>query len=203
MLRVSDIRLSIGAIEPPTFCIRRVFHDQYLPGKTPSGCSRLYSAHQPWHPCPPSPFRRRRLSHHQRSSSPHRDGHSRKGSWSAKRRFSCFVDCSSNMSCLRMQSGRGSAAQKEPRCVHHATRIWTLADYVDQLAQKAVLSTTNVPPPSSSELLEKTGYDMATHASESADWINVLFAEVSLARPRVGGSPYVRHLPGTGPSRVP
>ncbi|GHJ89737.1 hypothetical protein NliqN6_6139 [Naganishia liquefaciens] len=45
-------------------------------------------------------------------------------------------------------------------------------------AKKAVLSTTNVPPPSSSELLEKTGYEMATHASESADWINVLFAEV-------------------------
>lgn len=46
------------------------------------------------------------------------------------------------------------------------------------MSQKAVLSTTNVPPPSSSKLLDKTGYEMATHASESADWINVLFAQV-------------------------
>ncbi|KAJ9099942.1 hypothetical protein QFC21_003948 [Naganishia friedmannii] len=45
-------------------------------------------------------------------------------------------------------------------------------------AKKAVLSTTNVPPPSSSELLDKIGYDMASHSSESSDWINVLFAQV-------------------------
>lgn len=44
--------------------------------------------------------------------------------------------------------------------------------------KKAVMSTTNVPPPSSNELLDKAGYDMSTHPSETSDWINVLFAQV-------------------------
>lgn len=45
--------------------------------------------------------------------------------------------------------------------------------------QKAVLSTTSVPAPLPSVLLNKTGYEMATHPAESTDWINVLFAQVS------------------------
>lgn len=45
--------------------------------------------------------------------------------------------------------------------------------------KKAVMSTTNVPPPSSNELLDKAGYDMSTHPSETSDWINVLFAQAS------------------------
>lgn len=42
----------------------------------------------------------------------------------------------------------------------------------------AELSTTPVPPPPTAHLLDKTGYDMATHAAETADWINVLGAQV-------------------------
>lgn len=72
--------------------------------------------------------------------------------------------------------------------------------------QKAVLSTTNVPPPSSSELLEKTGYEMATHASESADWINVLFAEVNHLQRTDLNAPYWSNAfldRSVGASRVP
>lgn len=36
-----------------------------------------------------------------------------------------------------------------------------------------------MPPPQTAELLLKTGYDMSSHAAESADWINVLGAQVS------------------------
>ncbi|WVF66802.1 hypothetical protein IAT40_001544 [Kwoniella sp. CBS 6097] len=45
-------------------------------------------------------------------------------------------------------------------------------------AKKALLSTTSVPPPPPSKLLEKTGYEMATHAAESTDWVNVLLAQM-------------------------
>lgn len=40
------------------------------------------------------------------------------------------------------------------------------------------LSTTNVPSPTSLELMDKVGYDMASHASESGDFLNVLLAQI-------------------------
>ncbi|WWC87517.1 uncharacterized protein L201_002407 [Kwoniella dendrophila CBS 6074] len=45
-------------------------------------------------------------------------------------------------------------------------------------AKRALLSTTSVPPPPPSQLLSKTNYEMATHAAESTDWLNVLLAQV-------------------------
>ncbi|WWC68997.1 uncharacterized protein I206_102933 [Kwoniella pini CBS 10737] len=45
-------------------------------------------------------------------------------------------------------------------------------------AKKALLSTTSVPPPPPAQLLQKTNYEMATHAAESTDWVNVLLAQV-------------------------
>ncbi|WVQ94413.1 hypothetical protein IAU59_001492 [Kwoniella sp. CBS 9459] len=45
-------------------------------------------------------------------------------------------------------------------------------------AKKALLSTTSVPPPPPSKLLGKTNYEMATHAAESTDWVNVLLAQM-------------------------
>ena len=47
--------------------------------------------------------------------------------------------------------------------------------------KKAHLSSHPVPPPSSAALLDKVGYDMSAHPAESADWLNVLFSQVSLA----------------------
>ena len=47
--------------------------------------------------------------------------------------------------------------------------------------QRAQLSTTGVPPPPPGHILNKTGYDMATHPAESTDWLNALFAQVSRA----------------------
>jgi maintenance of morphology protein 1 len=48
------------------------------------------------------------------------------------------------------------------------------------LTEKRVLLSTNVvPPPVPSQILGKTGYEMATHPAESTDWLNVLFAQVS------------------------
>jgi maintenance of morphology protein 1 len=41
-----------------------------------------------------------------------------------------------------------------------------------------LLSTNVVPPPVPSQILGKTGYEMATHPAESTDWLNVLFAQV-------------------------
>jgi len=41
------------------------------------------------------------------------------------------------------------------------------------------LSTNVVPPPVPSQILGKTGYEMATHPAESTDWLNVLGAQVS------------------------
>lgn len=54
--------------------------------------------------------------------------------------------------------------------------------HVLDLRQKAHLSSHPVPPPSSAALLEKVGYDMSTHPAESADWLNVLFSQVSRKR---------------------
>ncbi|CAK9786726.1 hypothetical protein CC85DRAFT_248302 [Cutaneotrichosporon oleaginosum] len=48
----------------------------------------------------------------------------------------------------------------------------------EERAKKALLSTTAVPPPPTSYLLDNTGYDMATHPAESADWINVVGAQI-------------------------
>lgn len=48
--------------------------------------------------------------------------------------------------------------------------------------QRSKLSTTDVPPPPPSQILGKTGYDMATHPAESTDWLNALFAQVSRDR---------------------
>ena len=48
------------------------------------------------------------------------------------------------------------------------------------IEKKAHLSSHPVPPPSSAALLDKVGYDMSTHPAESADWLNVLFSQVSL-----------------------
>ncbi|WVQ62986.1 uncharacterized protein L199_001135 [Kwoniella botswanensis] len=45
-------------------------------------------------------------------------------------------------------------------------------------AKKALLSTTSVPPPPPAQLLQKTNYEMATHAAESTDWVNVLLAQM-------------------------
>ncbi|WRT65446.1 uncharacterized protein IL334_002389 [Kwoniella shivajii] len=45
-------------------------------------------------------------------------------------------------------------------------------------AKKALLSTTSVPPPPPAQLLSKTNYEMATHAAESTDWVNVLLAQM-------------------------
>lgn len=49
---------------------------------------------------------------------------------------------------------------------------------VELTRKKALLSTTAVPPPPTSFLLDSTGYDMSTHPPESADWINVVGAQV-------------------------
>lgn len=35
-----------------------------------------------------------------------------------------------------------------------------------------------MPPPPTSYLLDNTGYDMATHPAESADWVNVVGAQI-------------------------
>ncbi|ORY25280.1 hypothetical protein BCR39DRAFT_544734 [Naematelia encephala] len=48
----------------------------------------------------------------------------------------------------------------------------------EERAKKTVLSTTAVPAPPASTLLFKTEYEMGTHPAESADWLNVLFAQV-------------------------
>ncbi|BEI80214.1 hypothetical protein CcaverHIS002_0107430 [Cutaneotrichosporon cavernicola] len=65
--------------------------------------------------------------------------------------------------------------------------VFSAADAVDPVAwrqrrqeraKKALLSTTAVPPPPTSYLLDNTGYDMSTHPAESADWINVVGAQI-------------------------
>lgn len=35
-----------------------------------------------------------------------------------------------------------------------------------------------MPPPPTTHLLSKTGYDMSTHPAESSDWVNVLLAQM-------------------------
>ncbi|EIW69132.1 hypothetical protein TREMEDRAFT_71793 [Tremella mesenterica DSM 1558] len=44
--------------------------------------------------------------------------------------------------------------------------------------KKKLLSTTAVPSPSASQLLQKTTYDMATHPAESTGWLNVLLSQI-------------------------
>jgi hypothetical protein len=53
--------------------------------------------------------------------------------------------------------------------------------------QKTLLSTNVVPPPVPSQILGKTGYEMATHPAESTDWLNVLFAQVRRVHRRGSG----------------
>ncbi|RSH84858.1 ERMES complex subunit mmm1 [Apiotrichum porosum] len=48
----------------------------------------------------------------------------------------------------------------------------------EERSKKALLSTTAVPPLPTGHLLGTAGYDMSTHPAESADWVNVLFAQV-------------------------
>lgn len=65
-----------------------------------------------------------------------------------------------------------NAEPKEKRSVQ-STFVMITADF-----QRTKLSTTGVPPPPPSQILGKTGYDMATHPAESTDWLNALFAQI-------------------------
>lgn len=41
-----------------------------------------------------------------------------------------------------------------------------------------MLSTTTAPAPLPAQILNKTEYEMGTHPAESADWLNVLLAQM-------------------------
>lgn len=69
-----------------------------------------------------------------------------------------------------MEETTGRACQGGSRLLHLVLR--------DLLAQKPVLSTTAAPAPLPAQILGKTEYEMGTHPAESADWLNVLLAQM-------------------------